>query len=283
MTATNSPRGVAAARAGSHAGSRPGHGAGFRAALLFEWTKIRTVRSTYWTLLCGVAGSVGLSAALALSVVSAGRPPSAQDQARFDATAYGLVGLNAAMIAFAVLGATAITGEYAGGMIRLSLAANPCRAALLAAKAVVVAAVVLVVGELTALGTFLLGQAIYATKGLSVPLADPAALRAIAGGGLYVTLVALFALGVGTIMRRTGSALGAVLCALVILPVLATFLSERWATTIGALLPATAGGAILNTKASEASLPPWTGIALLALYTALTLGVAFVLFDRRDT
>lgn len=273
---------VAATRRGTGDARTGGGLRAFGAAVRAEWTKLLTVRSTFWALLTGLALSIGLTAALATTVVAGEPQLSAEGRARFDPAAYGLVGLNLGMVSFGVLGVLSITGEYASGMISASLAATPRRGRLLAAKAVVLALVVLVTGELAAFSSFLAGQAVYGSRGLDASLAEPAMLRAVVGGGIYLTLIALFALGVGTLLRGTAGSVTTVLGVLFLLPIAGTLLPGAAGKAVYKLLPANAGGAILNTRTTDAALPPWTGIAVFALYTALTLAAAFLAFGRRD-
>ncbi|MBO3745490.1 ABC transporter permease subunit [Streptosporangiaceae bacterium NEAU-GS5] len=249
----------------------------FRDAVASEWTKLWSVRSTFWSLLATVVVTIGLSALLSIAyVVSAARGPS------FDPGAYGLAGLNFGVITLGVLGVLVISTEYATGMIRTSLAAVPRRSRLLAAKALVLGLITLVVGEAVSFASFFLSQAIFATKDLDVTLGAPGMLRAVLGGGLYLTLIALLSLGVGAILRHTAGAITAVLGVLFVLPIFGAFLPGGWGRTVQKLLPSNAGGAILATRELPASLAPWTGFTVFAGYTAVVLVIAFVLFARRD-
>jgi hypothetical protein len=242
-----------------------------------EWTKFWTVRSAFWSLLATFVVTIGLSALLSVAyVASSVREPS------FDPGAYGLAGLNFGVITLGVLGVLVISSEYATGMIRASLSAVPRRSRLLAAKAAVLALITLVVGEAVSFASFFVSQAVFATKDLDVSLGDPGVLRAVLGGGLYLTLVALISLGVGAILRHTAGAITAVLGALFVLPIFGAFLPGDWGRTVQKLLPSNAGGAILATRALPSALPPWTGFGVFAGYTAVVLVVAFVLFNRRD-
>jgi ABC-type transport system involved in multi-copper enzyme maturation permease subunit len=260
----------------------PEGGTGFGRVLASEWTKIRTVKSTFWTLLAGVVVSVGLSVLISLAFTSSYDQLSPRDKAAFDSASYSLVGLNFGMVAFGVLGVMVITGEYTTGMIRAALTAVPRRTRYLAAKAVVLTAVVLAVGLVVAFASYFLAQLVYATRDLDGSLGDPGVLRAVIGGGIYLTMIALISLAVGTLLRHTAGAVTTVLGVLFVLPIVGSFLPGEWGDTVYKLLPSNAGGMLMNTHQAEGYLSPAAGGAVFALYTAIALGAAFVSFNRRD-
>src|SRR5689334_8802349 len=142
--------------------------AGFGDALRSEFTKIRSTRSTYWTLLALVVVCAGIGA-----LASAGAAAHPHDPASFDATQQSLAGLYVGQLVMAVLGALTITSEYSTGMIRTTLAVQPRRGVVFAAKALVFAAVSLVVGLVASFGSFFLGQALMSGHQLSVTLGQP--------------------------------------------------------------------------------------------------------------
>ncbi|GAA0413938.1 ABC transporter permease [Acrocarpospora corrugata] len=254
----------------------------FGQALSAEWIKFFSVRSAFWGLLATLVVTVGLSALLALAyIVSLNQLPPAR-RAAFDPGAYGLAGLNFGVITLGVLGVLTMSGEYSTGQIRSTLAAVPKRARLLAAKALVLAAVSLVTGLVVAFVSFFASQAVFATKDLDVTLGQPGLLRAVIGGGLYLTLVALFALGVATVVRHPAGAVTAVLGILFVLPIFGAFLPGEWGATVRKFLPSSAGAAIMNAGPASGSLAPWTGLGVFAAYTAIILVAAFWLFRRRD-
>src|SRR3954452_22974204 len=146
-----------------------------------EWTKLWSIRSTYWALLATAAAIVSLAAVFAATGPAA--PP--------DPTAYGLSGFFQAPLGAAALGALAITSEYATGSIRATLTATPQRVAVLGAKTIVVAATTAVVGVCAAFVAFLVAERVFAGRGISVALADPGAVRAVLGAGLYLAVLAV--------------------------------------------------------------------------------------------
>ncbi|MFC5182258.1 ABC transporter permease subunit [Actinomadura harenae] len=259
-----------------------GRPASFADAVAAEWIKIRTVRSTFWTLLAGLVVTIGLSVLLALVFVSAYDQLTPRDRFQFDPTAYGLVGIQFGMVAFGVLGVLVVTGEYATGMIRTSLTAVPRRTRLFAAKALVLGLLVLVVGEIVSFASYFLSQLIFADRNLNEGLGEHGVLRAVIGGGLFLTLIALFALAFGMLLRHTAGAVTTVLGLLFVLPIIGSFLPGDFGVTIRKFLPTAAGGAVMGTRPSSDVLSPWVGLGVFALYTVVLLALALVLFQRRD-
>lgn len=254
----------------------------FAHAFSAEWFKIHTVRSTYWTLLAAVVVSVGISALLALALVTSWDHQSAADRATFDPVSFGLAGINFGVIALAVFGVLVISAEYSTGSIRTFLAAEPNRSRYLAGKAAVVAEVTVLLGVVIAFASFFLSQAIFSAKNLGASISEPHVLRAVIGAALYLTLIALFALAFGEILRHTAGAITTVLGLLFVLPIFGNFLPGHWGRTVNKLLPSNAGSAITTTRPSTHALAPWTGFGVFAGYTALAVLVAFLLIERRD-
>jgi ABC-2 type transport system permease protein len=150
-----------------------------RGVLTAEWIKLRSVRSTYATL--GSALALGLGdAVLNTSAIARAWPGmSAQDRLSFDPVGAALDGLSFGVLAFGVLGVLAVSTEYATGMIRTTLAAVPGRGTVLAAKALVLAALTLVLGELFSFAAFFLGQTVLSGAHLQARLTDPGVVRAV--------------------------------------------------------------------------------------------------------
>jgi hypothetical protein len=174
-----------------------------------EWTKLRTVASTRWTLLACWAGTIGIGLIVCASVASRWSGLSPGQQASFDPTSRSLTGLLLGELAVGILGALVITSEYATGMIRSTLAAVPGRRVVLAAKAAVLAVPTLIVGVTASVIAFLGGQALLASTGVGVSLGSSGGLRAVIGGGVCLMLLALLGFGLGAIFRRTAGAIGA--------------------------------------------------------------------------
>jgi ABC-2 type transport system permease protein len=160
-------------------------------------------------MLCAIALGTGLGFLDTTSVAHRWATMSAADRAMFDPVGDSFTGLVFAQLAFGVLGVLAFSSEYGTGMIRTTLAATPRRGTLFTAKALVVGALTLVLGEVFAFGTFLLGQAALATAHLQVTLTSPGVLRAVSSAGLYLGVVALVGCGVGALLRHTAGGIAA--------------------------------------------------------------------------
>jgi ABC-2 type transport system permease protein len=280
MTTTS----VAPARGPS--GHAAGGHAGFVRLMQAEWTKIRSVRSTVWTLLAFIVVSIGITALLSWLTASHWNGPHAagrDNTIRTDPVSFIMgAGVGLGQLAICVLGALVITTEYSTGVVRASLLAVPRRIPMLAAKAAVFAALVLVVTEIVAFCSFFIGSSIIHAH-VSVSLSDPGVTRAVAGAGLYLTVLGLFALGIGTLIRHTAGAISAVIGAVLVLPILSGLLPGSWGAHINAYLPEQAGTMITHTQeVSGDLLSPWQGFGVLCLWAALLLAAGAYLLRRRD-
>jgi ABC-2 type transport system permease protein len=261
----------------------PGLGTVFAAAVRAEWTKLRTVRSTMWSLLVAVAIIIGLGALFCAARVSRWDRFDAAELRRFDPTAFSLNGLFLAQLAIGVLGVLVITSEYATGQIRATLGATPQRTLVLAAKVLVFTAVTFVVGLVACFAAFFIGQSIFSAKHAQASLGDPDVLRAVVGGALYLSVLGALGIGLGAIFRRTAGAIAALVGMLLILPVLAGFLPSPWNDDVSKYLPGQAGGEIFRVVArSSNSLSPWTGFAVFVAYAVVSLVIGAVLLAKRD-
>ena len=247
-----------------------------------EWTKLRSVRSTRWSLLAAVVLTVGI-AVLATAVVRNHWPSmSAGDRADFQPLELNLAGIQIAQLAIGVLGVLVITAEYSTGMIRASMAAVPKRLPVLWGKAGVFGLTTLVLMIPSALIAFLAGQAILSGGGLPhLTLGDSGVARAVIGAGLYLTVVGLFGLGIGAIVRNTAGGIAAFAAIMFVLPPLMNVLPSSWNTAASPYLPLAAGQSIMAISGTD-HLSPWSGFALFCGYTVAALAVAAVLLKRRD-
>src|ERR1700678_4486649 len=162
--------------------------AGLGGTLRSEFTKIRSVRSTYWTLLVLLVVSVGIGAAITAGTAANWSRMSPGSQASFDPTQASVAGLfYLGQLVIVVLGAMVLTAEYSTGMIRTSLTAMPRRLVVYAAKVAVFACIALVVTLVAAFVAFFLGQALLASTHENATLSQPNVRRAVFGAALYVT------------------------------------------------------------------------------------------------
>lgn len=250
-----------------------------------EWSKLRTVRSSYWTLFAAVGAMIGLSAILCAVYVAQYAHVSAADKAIFDPASFSLTGTYLAQLAIGVLGVLVITNEYGSGMIRATFAAVPQRLSVLATKALVFAGVTLVVTTAACFVAFILGQSILSAKGVGTSLGAPNVLRTIFGTGLYLAVLGLLALGLGTIIRKTAGAIAAVVGLILVLPPIIGLLPSSM-NAVQKFLPSNAGQALTSPgpvrHTSVAHLAPWAGFGVMCLWAAVTLVIAGVTLVRRD-
>jgi ABC-2 type transport system permease protein len=256
-----------------------------RCALHAEWTKLRTLASTFWLLLAAATLTVTVSAAAA----AATRCPSgacAEDPAKIS-----LTGIYLGQAAVAVMAVMAVSGEYGTGMIRLTLAAMPRRVTVLAAKAAVVGGLVLVTGTIAVLASLLAGRLILPGHGIdpshgypALSFGDGPVLRAAFGSVLYFALIALLSLGAAVALREAAAAIGVVLGLLYLFPIIAAVAgSPGLARHIQQIGPMTAGLAIqATTGLSSLPISPWAGLGVLAAWAASALLLGGTLLRLRD-
>jgi len=251
-------------------------GYGFRSVAQMEWLKLRSVRSTAWVLLVFAAGLIGLAILVMAHQHWATMSPA--DRASFDPTNNSYAGLAIGQLAFGVLGALVITTEFSSGMIRATLAAVPNRPLLLAAKAAVLAAVTLAVGEILAVGELVLrSPAPHATLG------QPGVLRAVLMAGAYPALIALIALGLGAVIRHTAGAISAVVGVLFVLPLIVVPLGTSIQNSVGQFMPMLiAENSLTAVKPVAHSLSPGVGFGMLCCYAVAALAAGTWALARRD-
>ncbi|MCH6163828.1 ABC transporter permease subunit [Streptomyces marispadix] len=250
--------------------------------LISEWVKLRTVRSTFFTLVAATIAMVGLGPLFA--EVTADRWPdlTAAERAAYEPAALSLVGYYLAQLAIGVLGVLVITGEYSTGMIRATLSAVPRRLPVLWAKAAVYGTVVWVLMTAASLAAFVVSQDLLKPTGIGTSLADPGVTRVVLGNGLYLTMLGLLSVGIGALIRNTAGGTTTVFGLLLVVPEVVKTLPAHWAETIGEYLPNNAGRAVTVLHPGPGSLAPWTGFAVLCLYAAVALAAAAVTLKRRD-
>jgi ABC-2 type transport system permease protein len=264
-----------------------GRKAGFGHELLAEWTKIRSVRSTPWTLIVFVIATLGLTALfgwLTVHAIESGRVGRRAAALAADPVDFILgTGLGLGQLAICVLGVLTMTTEYSTGVIRASLLAVPKRLNVLAAKAVVFAVLIFILGEIAAFCSFFIGKAIVAPVS-TVALSQPGVTRAVIGAGLYLTVLGLFALAIGTLLRHSAGGIAIVIFLVLVAPGLLSLLdSYDWGAHIHAWFPIVAGGYITaDHQQAGQLLTPWQGFGVFCGWTALLLIVAGYLLRRRD-
>jgi ABC-2 type transport system permease protein len=259
----------------------PARRVGFSHLLMAEWTKIRSVRSTLWTLVIFAVVSLGLTGLitwLTIRALSSGRADGRSSGIAADPVNFILgTGLGLGQLAICVLGVLVITSEYSSGTIRASLLAMPRRYPMLIAKGLV-----FVIGEVVAFGSFFLGAAIVHSH-FPVALSQPNVTRAVVGSGLYLTVLGLFALAIGSLIRHTAGAITTVIGLVLVIFNLTGLLPYSWGAHIHAYMPTVAGLLITQDKEQAGQLlSPWQGFGVFCAWTALLLIIGGYLLQRRD-
>jgi ABC-2 type transport system permease protein len=303
--------------------------AGLRGALASEFTKIRSVRSTYWTLGALFLVAVGLGVLISWAAGSS-FADNPGNKALFDATQTSLGALFfIGQLIIAVIGAMVITSEYSTGMIRASLTAQPRRGVVYAAKAITFAAVTLVVSLITAFVAFFAGQAVLSGKGVAASLfhavtvpanaitncvgatggaitpdgngpgcnghlvttfsgtdviSASTVLIAIISTALYVTLVALIAYGVGSIVRHTAGAIAIMVALVFVIPIIEGLLPNDWRWDIMRFLP-DAANRVVSVTVGPTNMHLWSAwpqLGVTAVWAAALIGIGAYLFRKRD-
>ena len=291
--------------------------AGLRGVIASEFTKLRSVRSTYWTIASLIIVSVGI-AAIAGAGIASNLHNNPWNKAGTDATQAALGGFfELGQLVVAVLGALVITSEYSTGMIRTSLTAMPRRGTVFAAKLIVFTAVTFIVSLVTSFVAFFVGQALMSSTGVSASLfhsvtipmgvitspgpAGPngpqnykfvgtlvispgTVLTAIIGTALFVTAVALIAFGLGSIIRHTAGAITSVIGLMFVLPIIIHLLPNNWLWDIMRFFPDSAGRVLSVTigQHNPHLWSAWPQFGVTLIYAAVFLGVGAYLFRTRD-
>jgi ABC-type transport system involved in multi-copper enzyme maturation permease subunit len=244
-----------------------------------EWTKVRSVRSTPWTLGLAFAISVGLSALICTFVTDQFQNMPSGERAGFDPTQTSFAGMRIGQLAMIAFGVLVVSGEYSTGMIRSSLAAVPQRRTFLWCKLAVATALVLVVGMATSFVSFFLGQALLGDHGTDI--GQPHVLRAVVGGGLYMTLMGLFAMGITFVLRSP------LLAFSILMPfffIISGILNTVDATEkFARYLPDQAGARIMSVVGDD-SVPygPWGGLGIMFAWVVAALIAGAVVLESRD-
>lgn len=258
---------------------------GFGRVMLAEWTKIRTVRSTLWSLILLIVLDIGFTALFVGLTMAQWDKTAPGDRARIAADPVSFIlgsGFFLSQLTICVLGVLVIASEYSTGMIRASLLAVPRRLPMLWAKALVFALVVLVLGVAVSFVSFFIGAAIIGDR-MEVSLGDEGVLRAVIGGGLYLAMLGLFALAVGGIVRHTAGGITGVIGFVLVLAPLAALLPGSIGEHVHAYLPSEAGTLIAKAhQGQDDLLTPWQGYGVFALWTFVLLALAAFLLNRRD-
>ena len=255
----------------------------FHRVLLSEWTKLRSVRSTKWSLAVGFLLTIAFPVIFAFVTSSHWGTMSPHERASRSPLDIALAGVNVAQLAIAVLGVLLITAEYSTGSIRSTFTAVPKRLPVLWAKLLDYAVVSFVLIVPAVLVSFFASQAILARHHiLQLSFTHAGVARAVIGGAIYVMLVGIFALAVGAMVRNTAGGIATFAGIFFVLPPLMNILPLSWNNAISQYLPSDAGRQLFSLQHAAHTLTPLAGGLLFAGYCAAALAIAAVLLVRRD-
>ncbi|MER6944158.1 hypothetical protein ABT294_09060 [Nonomuraea sp. NPDC000554] len=211
----------------------------FRDLLAAEWIKLWSLRSTAWLLGVGTLVMIGLAAQKSIDTYNSWPTFPPREKAMYNPMTDALSGLTAAFLVMGAgsVGALAIAGEYASGLIRTTFAAVPARHRVVVAKVCVVAGVMLATGAVIAVATFGVSQAILSGRDAGVSIGDPGVLRALTANALLAPVSALVGMGIGALLRHTAATIVTVIAVLVVLPTAFKPTVHQWANELYALFP----------------------------------------------
>ena len=255
----------------------------FHRVLLSEWTKLRSVRSTKWSLAVGFLLTIAFPIIFAFVTRSHWHSMSPHERADRQPLDIALAGVNVAQLAIAVLGVLLISAEYSTGSIRSTFTAVPKRLPVLWAKLIDYACVSFVLVVPAVLVSFFASQAILENiQHLQISFSQPGVARSVIGGAIYVTLVGIFALAIGAIVRSTAGGIATFAGIFFVIPPLMNILPLSWNNAISQYLPSNAGRQLFALEHAPHTLTPLAGGLLFAAYCAAAILVAAVLLVRRD-
>ena len=292
--------------------------AGLRGVLASEFTKLRSVRSTYWTIAALIIFSVGMAAVLGAAQAS-NLNNNPWNKAGFDATQLSVgVLVQFGQLVITVLGAMVITSEYSTGMIRTSLTAMSRRGTVFLSKLLVFTRAALVISMVTSLASFFVGQAAMSGTGVSaslfhsttipagVNMSPPAGgpnsgppvyhfvgtdvitaghvLTALVASALYVTLAAMIAFGLGAIIRHTAGAITSAIGLLFVLTIIIQLLPDHWRWDLMRWFPDAANRVVWVTVGPDNPhlWSAWPQLGITAIWAVVLIGIGAYLFRKRD-
>lgn len=262
----------------------------FGGILRSEWIKFASLASSVWCLVAIVVATIGFGLLLALTLSTPGA-----FELPYAAIAAATAGTGITQLIVVVLGTLVVTREYGTGMIRSTFTAAPRRLSVLAAKALVFTATVFVVTFVTMFVSAAIAAAILGDDG-PLELGDAETWRMLAGAAVFLSLVGLLGLALGTLVRNTAGGISSALGLLLVLPlVLQLFgMNLEWVRDAAAYLPLPAGQRIYAAPTAEQSLPPeaiaamgpqlepWQGLLVLLAWVVAVAVPAAILLRRRD-
>ncbi|WBB59984.1 ABC transporter permease [Streptomyces sp. WMMC500] len=273
LTAPPTPPGPGAASTG--AGGRAGYRVTYPRVLRSEWSKLWSLRSTWYALAAVVVLALGIGLAVGATYTDSGDDSG-------DPVEMSLLGLNFGLLILPVLGILTSAGEWSTGMVRATMTAVPRRLPVLGAKAAVFGAVCFVLTLATALATFPLAQAFLGGTSLAAGFGDPGVGRALVTTAAGAALIGVLGVAVGALLRSVPASIGAFVAVLMVVPNVAPLLPYEWVEDAVAYTPLAAMEPLMA-AAVEPDTPPVGGaLVSMAVWAAAGLAAAAVRLRRND-
>lgn len=241
-----------------------------------EWIKLHSLRSTASSYAVLVVVTVSLAALIAVTTEVGTYSAAEQVQTTVGAATFGVF---FGQLIVAVLGVLAITGEYSTGQIRSTLTAVPGRLAALGAKALVLFVSSFAVGLLSVVLGYLAALPLLAAQGVSASLVNPDVALPLAGSALYLAVIAVFSLGIGTALRSTAGGVALALAVLLLLPLVFALVPVPAVNEASVFLLTNAGLAI---SGGPSTLDTWQQVLVVAAWVVASTGIGATLLARRD-
>ncbi|GAB3405731.1 ABC transporter permease subunit [Schumannella luteola] len=277
--------------AGATNTTRPG--VTFGRVLRSEWIKFTSLRSTFWTSAIILVLWIGLAAMLAATAPTELAPGADPDEnGRFLLGTVVTTGASIGVLVAAIQGVLIISGEYSTGMIRSSLAAVPRRLPVLFGKAIVAFVWMFLLGAVGVLGSLGVAAALFTARDIPLVI-DGDVLTAFAGAALYLGLVAVFGLGIGTAVRSSAGGIAIALGVLLVLPTLLMVLSSwlDWIGDVMKFLISQAGSTLASVPgpsamalggAADDALTPAVAAIVVLVWAVAALVLGAIALKRRD-
>jgi ABC-2 type transport system permease protein len=249
-----------------------------------EWAKLWSLRSTWITLTLGLLFllAFGTIAVLRYKSISTSGQPMDPDFADATTLSLALFGVPFSLIALGVLGVLTASGEYSSGMIRSTLAAVPRRLPVLWSKASVYGVLAFVIGVVGAVVAFLIGSGVLSGTAVAMTITDHGVVRSLLGVGVYLGLVGVIGVALGTLLRSTAGGISALVGTFLLVPGLMSLLPKSWRANLTPYLPSNAGESIFSLHHMAGTLSAGAGLLVLLGWTVLALGGAAYRLTRSD-
>jgi ABC-2 type transport system permease protein len=251
----------------------------FARVLRSEWIKIRSLRSTIILLLSTIAVMVGLGSLGAWGITMAAE----EGQPLTDQVIHTMPsgGLTFAQLLIGSLAVMLISSEFGTGMIRSTMTAVPGRVPAVTAKALLIAIIAYLVGTASAFITYFAIQPVLTAQDLGFELTGTVA-RSMLLAGVYLSLIALLGIGLGSLLRNSAGSIVALSALLLVIPTALSMIPGDFASDLARYLPSNAGQQLTAVEITEGALTQAQGGLVLAAWALIPFIAGLIAIKRRD-